>query len=248
MKKVIALTFLSFIFYSACSMTNDSSRKKENTVEIHNVGISGNTSQDLRKRLEKDLLSVQPNLTIIMVGTNDMLNSRKLVSLADYEKNLGYIIDQLKEIKSQVVLMSPPPVDTAYLFTRHERDAFTISPNDKLDSVTMIMKKLAEQKHVSFFNLNQVFKDNNIPQHNQDMYIRNAMNSGKGDGVHPTAKGYQFIGESLLSFLQEYGLLKHVRCLACFGDSITYGAGSKGGGTIYGDNYPSFLNQAINKH
>lgn len=247
MRKIFATLFLSIFFCSVFGITKGNSGEKTKAIEIHNIGISGNTSKDLRKRLDKDLLSLQPDLIIIMVGTNDMLNSRKLVSLEDYEENLAYMLKQLKGSGSQVVLMSPPPVDTTYLFTRHERSAFSIAPNSKLDSVRMIMRKLAQQKDVIFFDLNQIFVDKNLPQHNQDLYIRNVMNSGKADGVHPTAKGYQLIGESLFSFLCENQLLKNVKCLACFGDSITYGAGSKGGGTAQGDNYPSFLNQRVNK-
>ena len=242
MKKIITTLILSLLL---CSLWGSNPRKADKKAEVFNVGISGNTTRNLKNRLDKDLLSLHPDVTIIVVGTNDMLNSRKFIDLAEYETNLNYIVRQLRKSKSRVVLMSPPPVDTAYLFTRHKRDAFEVAPNAKLDSVRMIMHHLGQQKKVEYFDLHQVFLDKNVPQHNTDLYIRNVMNSNKTDGVHPTAKGYHLIAESLFAFLSENKLIKKDQLIACFGDSITYGAGSKGGGTVQGENYPSYLNQMI---
>lgn len=56
--------------------------------EIINAGVGGNNSRALLARLEEDVLSRDPSLVIIMVGTNDALNSGALVSLDEYRENL----------------------------------------------------------------------------------------------------------------------------------------------------------------
>jgi lysophospholipase L1-like esterase len=75
------------------------------TEDVINSGIGGNNSIDLLERIDKDCLSHQPALTILMVGTNDM-NSKKYVPIKDFEKNLRSIIDKILKIKSQLLLMN----------------------------------------------------------------------------------------------------------------------------------------------
>ena len=45
--------------------------------QVFNEGVAGNTSIDLEKRIETDVLNRGAHLVIVMVGTNDMLNSKK---------------------------------------------------------------------------------------------------------------------------------------------------------------------------
>ena len=56
---------------------------------IINSGIGGNNTVDLLKRIDKDCLAYKPDLTILMIGTNDM-NSQKHVLLPEYEKKNGW--------------------------------------------------------------------------------------------------------------------------------------------------------------
>jgi lysophospholipase L1-like esterase len=68
--------------------------------------------------------------------------------------------------------------------------------------------------------------------------IKNEKNSGKKDGVHPTALGYRFIAQNVYNFLVENKLLKPNQGIICFGDSITRGGGQ-------GANYPTYLDELI---
>ena len=78
-----------------------------------------------------------------------------------------------------------------------------------------------------------------IPKHNEDLFFKNQKNSGDRDGVHLTALGYHFIGESVFSFLKENQLLSDKKKIICFGDSITKG------GTEEEGSYPIILSQII---
>lgn len=215
-------------------------------IEVINSGVGGNTTKDLLKRIDTDVIEHQPDLTILMVGTNDLLNSRKMISFEEYRSNLDRIIKAIKASGSDVLLMSSPPVDTAYLFNRHDKAVYTMDPNKKMDSVCVVVNELAIANGVFFLNLQRKFKTRNIPKHNEDLFIRNPMNSGKADGVHPTELGYNFIAENILQFMKEHGLLKKYLKIVCFGDSITRGDGVMAGGTVSGKNYPSFLYQKLN--
>jgi lysophospholipase L1-like esterase len=213
--------------------------------QVINAGIGGNNTTQLLQRIDEDVINQHPDLTIVMVGTNDRLNSRKMISYEQYSDNLNQIVQKLKSAGIEVLLMSSPPVDSAYLFTRHDRSLFTQTPNEIMDSVSNIVEKVAADNNALFLNLHDKFAALGLPKHDEDLFFRNSKNSGAKDGVHPTALGYHFIAENVFQYLKEKQLLKPGIKIVCFGDSITNGAGSKGGGTVTGDNYPSFLFKRI---
>ncbi len=213
--------------------------------QVINAGIGGNNTTQLLQRIDKDVISEHPDLTIVMVGTNDMLNSRKMISYDAYSSNLALIVEKLKAAKSEVLLMSSPPVDSSYLFTRHDKHLYAQEPNEIMDSVSHIVEKIAADNDALFLNLFETFSTMNLPRHDEDLFFRNPTNSGAKDGVHPTALGYHFIAVNVFQFLKEKKLLTAPYKIICFGDSITNGAGAKGGGTVTGENYPSFLSRMV---
>ena len=218
---------------SNCTVSN-----LEEKVRVDNAGIGGDSTKDLLKRIDKDVLEKNPDLVIMMVGTNDMLNSNKMLDYKTYTSNLETLIKKIKSNGSELVVMSPIPADSTYLLARHDRTMFKETPNQKLDKVGEIIKQLATENNVCFYDLNAEFKALNLPVHNQDILIRNKKNSGKEDGVHPTALGYRFIAQNVYNFLVENNLLKSNQNIICFGDSITRGGGQ-------GANYPAYLSELI---
>ncbi|CAH8283491.1 lysophospholipase L1-like esterase [Mariniflexile fucanivorans] len=216
-----------------CTITNSEVKNK-----VVNAGIGGNNTYDLLKRVDKDVLENKPDVVIMMVGTNDMLNTTKLIDYKTYTTNLEILIKKIKSSGSELVLMSPIPADSVYLFTRHKKILFSETPNKKIDEIGKIVKTLATENKVHFYDLNAEFKALNLPIHNEDILIRNEKNSGKKDGVHPTALGYRFIAQNVYHFLKEHELLKPNQNIICFGDSITRGGGE-------GANYPAYLNELI---
>lgn len=209
--------------------------------QVINAGVGGNSTVNLLQRLESDVLQHKPDLVILMVGTNDMLNSKKMISYQLYKNNLNKILERIKENGANVLLMSSPPVDSVYLFDRHDKELFKEAPNVKLDSARHIVASLAYENDLEYLDLFQVFQDLKLPKHNEDKYFRNEKNSGAKDGVHPTSLGYRFIAETVFECLKEKRILEEHLKIICFGDSITYGSGVKNGGTVEGENYPAVL-------
>jgi len=77
------------------------------TIHIYNHAVGGATSADGINRLHwSQREEKMPNLTFIMFGLNDI---QKGVPLNQYEKNLELIIEGLKSLGSEVVLLSPTP-------------------------------------------------------------------------------------------------------------------------------------------
>ncbi len=226
---------------------NNSVEPLSNRVTILNRGVAGNTSSNLLARLDTDVVGNNPDLTIIMVGTNDMLNSRKVISYEKYEQNLTKIIERVKGCGSQVMLLSSIPADSLYLFDRHDKSKFAASPDEVMNRVKEIVQELSLRHDCYFVDLHGEFVSRGLPRHNEDIYIRNKRNSGIEDGVHPTVAGYKLIGEIVYNYFEQNNLKGKFSRIICFGDSITKGSGASGAGGVDGENYPSYLNKKLNE-
>ncbi|MFR9603809.1 MAG: GDSL-type esterase/lipase family protein, partial [Rikenellaceae bacterium] len=226
---------------------NNQATHQEAKVEVYNRGVAGNTSGNLLSRIDGDVLSLNPDLVVVMVGTNDMLNSRKVVSYGDYEKNLTTLIEKIKATGAQVMLISPIPADSEYLFERHDNSKYAGHPDEVMASTRDIVQELSLRFDCLFVDLYGEFTSRGLPRHNEDIYIRNEKNSRVKDGVHPTAAGYQLMGEIIWAFIETNNLQSRYKKIVCFGDSITKGSGASGAGTVTGQNYPSYLNQKLNQ-
>jgi lysophospholipase L1-like esterase len=244
--KYRVLLTLSILVLTSCG----SLKKIETNIDskILNKGVSGNTTVNLLKRLEVDVLKEKPDLVILMVGTNDLLNSKKIISYQEYAANLTKIVQTIKSKNCEVLMMSPPTADSVYLYQRHDKSLYVDTPNTMMNKAREIVKVVSKENRTFYVDIYSSFIAKEIPKHNEDVYIRNVKNSGVKDGVHPTPVGYKFIAETVFKYLKENKLLNKYKTIICFGDSITKGAGAKGAGTITGENYPSFLNTMIINH
>ncbi|MBC9796477.1 SGNH/GDSL hydrolase family protein [Sinomicrobium weinanense] len=212
---------------------------------VINSGVCGNSTRDLLNRLNNDIWQKHPDLILLMIGTNDMLNTSKMISYGEYKNNLRSLLDRIKKRNIKCVLLSPPPVDTVFLYQRHDPGMYRQHPNDKLDSIASIMKKLKDDYDFGMIDLYHLFSERKIPVHNRDPFIKNEFNSQERDGVHPTAIGYKLIAEKIYEYLLENNLVDNSINILCLGDSITYGKNVKGQGTSLGETYPAFLQKLI---
>lgn len=72
-------------------------------ITVINAGISGNSTIDALKRLQKDVLDHHPDLVTVMYGLNDMARVPK----PDFQANLEQIIDRCRLVKAEVILCTP---------------------------------------------------------------------------------------------------------------------------------------------
>lgn len=233
--KQAALFLLLLVLASSC-------HKK---FTVLNKGIAGNSSQDLVKRLDRDVLAENPDLVILLVGSNDMINSKKFVSYPAFRANYERLLTKLQAQDIDVLVLSPPPVDTGYVFQRHDRKLFREAPNSKLDSLNRLIRQLAQGRQVHYLDLYGAFRQQGSPSRQVQSLLVNEANSGIADGLHPTRQGYQFMAAEIYRYLKQHQLLKHNRRIICFGDSITYGAFMDGKGTTEGDTYPAYLKKLL---
>jgi len=68
-----------------------------------NSGIGGETSKDLLKRIDRDVLSFKPDLVIITIGGND---TWKGITIQEYQNFLTHTVEKIKNIKAIPVLQT----------------------------------------------------------------------------------------------------------------------------------------------
>ncbi|MBI5939273.1 MAG: hypothetical protein HY859_02485 [Caulobacterales bacterium] len=72
------------------------------------AGVGGNTSDDMLKRLDKDVLSKRPDWMLLSCGVNDVW-SRK-IDLETFKSNITAIVDQAHAAGIHVMLLTPTPI------------------------------------------------------------------------------------------------------------------------------------------
>lgn len=77
-------------------------------LEIINAGVEGNATQDVLLRLDRDVLSEKPDLTVVCLGLNDVW-MRKPETYAD---NLSQIFTALRDAGSRIIFMTPNMLNT----------------------------------------------------------------------------------------------------------------------------------------
>ena len=238
------ICIFSFLLFMAIS----SDIIGQQRVCVINKGIGGNNSFDLLRRVHRDVLELKPDLVIVLVGTNDLMNTKKMVPADQFIQNLEQLTDTLTFHDMEVVVVSPPPVDEKYLFERHDSTMFNMPPNTILSHAAAAIKELSQRKGYLFVDLFHDLNSKGIPDHNKDEIIVNITNSGKNDGVHFTKTGNVLLAQLIFNTINEkYGSLKGKR-IVCFGDSLTFGAFMEGEGTTNGNTYPAVLKKLIRSH
>ncbi len=233
---------ISAINVSAGDRTMDSVQKSAG-ITVHNKGIGGNNTKQGLSRMESDVLALDPTHVVLYFGMNDSVNSGNAVAPQTYRENLTTMIARVREKGALPVLVTITPVIEAYLLSRHKKEFFADgSPNAKIDAYNNIVREVAAEQKAALVDLNAVFRSRGEPKEDKTSLLRNKANSA-ADGVHYMPEGYALFAAEVARAI---GTIKKGDIIVCFGDSLTFGAGMKGEGTITGDAYPAYLSRLVN--
>ncbi len=238
-RKFIANTALKALGTALPLSLSARRRPPINDTFVINAGIAGHNTRQLLQRLEKDCLSHQPELTILLAGTNDSLNSGNAVPPDEYAANMTELVKRIQDCGSQVLLMTLLPFHTPYLLTRHPAAFFgNGGPEKKRTATNAIIEHTAAMRQTALLDVGRLFRQIGNIGTDKSSLLRNEANSQVKDGVHPTADGYRVMALALYDHIR-YHLLPTGR-IVCFGDSITQGIG-----VTAEENYPAYLRRLL---
>jgi lysophospholipase L1-like esterase len=200
-----------------------------NTLTVYNKGIGGQNSEQGRARFAKDVLDLKPTHVFIYFGLNDTLNEPRFVELDRFLENLAWMVKQARAAGINPVLCTIHHASEEPLLKRHKRESYgEEGPNGKINRYNAAIRTLAMNQKVLLADFAAVADSN-----------RNERISA--DGVHLTPSGYRALAKCFFDTIEN--TLKSKDIIVCLGDSVTFGAGVNGAGSIDGDTYPSFLRQ-----
>lgn len=138
-----------------------------------NRGISGQTTAQMLVRFPQDVLALEPQVVVILAGTNDIAGNTGPSTQAMIEDNLHAMVDLAHARGIRVVLASVLPV-SEYPWMPG------IAPAPKVRALNIALKRYADAKQL-------VYLDYYTPMANAAGGLDPQLAE---DGVHPTAKGY----------------------------------------------------------
>ena len=213
---------------------------QEAKVAVINKGFPGSNSKNALSLVDKEVLPLRPQHAIVYFGMNDAMNSGNLLPLADFEANLKLIVKKLSDSGAKTVaLVTINPVIEAYVQARHPKHPQRESLQAYLAMYDQSVRKTAKERNLPLVDLREIIEKNGGPVIAEKSLLRCEKNGGGKDGVHLTPAAYALLGQRVFEVIG--GRVKAGETVVCFGDSITFGAGVKGAGTVQGETYPAAL-------
>jgi lysophospholipase L1-like esterase len=159
-------------------------------IRVVNVGTSGNTVRDLRRRWQMDVLDLKPDWVAVLIGVNDVWrqfdapkHQEMHVYIEEYEATLNDLISLTKASTQGVILMTP----------------FYIEPNREdpmrmqMDRYGDVIKRLALKHDAVLVDMQAAF----------DEVLRNYYPATIAwDRIHPTATGHMVMARAFLNAIE----------------------------------------------
>lgn len=163
-------------------------------VEVVNVGIGGERTDQALARLDRDVIAKQPRVVVIMYGTNDSYvdqgKKQSRISADAYEQNLRTLVIRLRAADATVVLMTEP----RWGETAGDNGAGE-HPNVRLENFMQRCRLVAKEQQVPLVD--------NYAVWTAKQKEGQKLGEWTTDQCHPNAVGHRVIAESLVPILKQ---------------------------------------------
>lgn len=169
--------------------------------QFFNRGVSGNRIVDMYSRIEKDCLSLNPDLISILIGINDVWRDMERINRVNAEKYekiydmyMSEVIAYNPDIK--VIIMGPSILKGSTTYS--EEDNRWETHKKQVEICEEIAQKIAEKysRNAVYVPLQNVF-DQALKRADESQWTK--------DGIHPTPQGHLLIARE---WLKAYKTLK----------------------------------------
>ncbi len=159
--------------------------------DIINEGVNGDTSFGLLTRSFKDVIDLNPDICIILIGTNDLLMGRSLENTFD---NIKTLVHELKENKISPIIAFPPRI-VPYLAKENWCDTIDyLKVNNELLKPKGLLLTLCEDgsyKSLDFYDAFYSLGEDN----SYKFYL---------DGIHLNDKGHEIMYNMVIKEIMEW--------------------------------------------
>lgn len=153
--------------------------RKESGKKVYNRGIGGDTSNRLLERLESNVLCLEPEKIVYLIGTNDIACGASAEYIAE---NIRALIERTRKScpDCKIAVQSVYPVNG--LRDRKNKDILPLNE---------LIKKLCRETDTVYIDLYDSLCDSD----------GNFSKSYSYDGLHPNVRGYEIVTKAILEFI-----------------------------------------------
>lgn len=157
---------------------------------VVNSGISGNTTEDLINRIDRDLYNYNPSTVIIQIGTNDI---RASIKDEDIIKNLKTIIKGIRKNRKNASIL----IESIYPINREMDEEYwkDVNPDYNNKHITKLnkeIKELCKKEHIKYIDIYSKLLDDN--KNLKEVYSK--------EGLHLTDLGYYKVTKIIKEYLK----------------------------------------------
>ncbi len=157
---------------------------------VVNSGISGNTTEDLINRIDRDLYNYNPSTVIIQIGTNDI---RASIKDEDIIKNLKSIIKGIRKNRKNASIL----IESIYPINREMDEEYwkDVNPDYNNKHITKLnkeIKELCKKEHIKYIDIYSKLLDDN--KNLKEVYSK--------EGLHLTDLGYYKVTKIIKEYLK----------------------------------------------
>lgn len=165
-------------------------------INVINAGIGGITAKESLERMDKQVLSHNPDLVIVCFGLNDVN-----APLDEYINSMETIFDRCQKKGAEIVLMTPNMLNTSVVedtpkeYYEYAIKTAEMQNSGKMDLYMDAVVKLAEQKNVKVCDCYKKWKKLSETQ-DITYLLANRIN-------HPTKEMHELFAQSLFEIIFE---------------------------------------------
>ena len=157
-------------------------------IELINKGISGNEVCDLLARVQRDVIDLQPDAAVIMIGVNNTLHKFKYgkeLNLKQFESDLTELLTRIKEAGIVIIFLEP------FLLPAPDKLRMRKLFNEELKIIDTVAPTLCDE----FVAYDEMFNGlaESIPY-----------TEYSADGVHPTHRGSRLIADTAIKAIRKH--------------------------------------------
>lgn len=159
-------------------------------VRILNYGISGNTVKDLERRWEEDVLALNPDYVVILIGINDVwrhfdapFETYRHITLNDFRATYLDLINRTKERVKGMILMTP------FYIEANREDPM----RKQMEDYAEVVRTLSQQYQLPLVDLQYAYDE--MMKHYPTQLLSK-------DRVHPNNLGHYVIAQAFLKEIE----------------------------------------------
>lgn len=159
-------------------------------IEKINKGVNGDTTAGILSRSYEDIISIYPEYTVILAGTNDLLLGRSLKSIED---NIQLLIKELAENNIIPIVATPIPICSSMAHNMWADHLDYVKVNRKIYNFRTWLMEYVHKKNMQVIDFFSIIQYAAADNKSSLIYI---------DGIHPTEYGHKLMAQCAVEKLK----------------------------------------------